>query len=75
VARSGKSSIDHPPGHNRRDDLSNVIAGAATICVQRGTYNWAARSDTLPDDPHGIEGWRRMRLSAYLLSGGAVRLW
>jgi hypothetical protein len=74
VARSGKDSIDHPPGANNHDDLANVIAGAATIAVQKGVYNMAALTDSTPSDELGIEAWRRMRLQAYLQSGGQIIL-
>jgi hypothetical protein len=70
TARGGKDSIDHAPGAH--DDLANVVAGVASICITKGTYNLAALADTLPDDPHGIEGWRRMRLANYLYSGGLI---
>jgi hypothetical protein len=37
------------------------------------SYKWVDGADA--DDPDGVEGWRRLRTSAYMLSGGTVRLW
>jgi hypothetical protein len=71
VARSGKDSIDHPPGAH--DDLANVVAGVTSFCITKGTYNMAALAGTLPDDPHGIESWRAARMANYLYSGGLIR--
>ncbi len=73
VARSGKDSIDHAPGQH--DDLANVICGAASTCVVRGTYNLDVLAGITPDDPYGIDSWRRLRLGAYLNSGGNTILW
>jgi hypothetical protein len=72
TARGGASSIDHAPGQH--DDLINVIGGACSICIVQGIYNLAAMSDSMPDDPHGIEGWRSMRRSFYYHSGGRIIL-
>ena len=76
TARGGKDSIDHAPGAH--DDVANAVAGAAHLCVVKGVYDVRAIADGLlgrtPADPHGIEHWRRMRLQAYLFSGGAIRL-
>jgi hypothetical protein len=68
TARGGRDSIDHPP--NAHDDVANVCAGLASLAITKGVYNPRAWTDDTPDDPHGIEAWRRARLSWYLHSGG-----
>jgi hypothetical protein len=68
TARGGRDSIDHPP--NAHDDVANVSAGLASLAITKGVYNPRAWTDDTPDDPHGIEAWRRARLSWYLHSGG-----
>jgi hypothetical protein len=74
TARGGRDSIDHAPGSH--DDLANAVAGAAVLAVGRSTLlpyrQWV--DGAYSDDPLGIDAWRRMRLQAYLLSGGTVRL-
>lgn len=75
--RTGRTRdvIDHPPGAH--DDVANAVAGLVATILSRGTYNISALADTAPneEDPYGVEHWRRMRNSAYIMSGGAVRLW
>jgi hypothetical protein len=72
TARGGRDSIDHPPsGH---DDLANCVAGLASILTQQPSINYAAWSDTVDSDPHGIESWRRLRQQAYLQSHGQIVL-
>ena len=70
--RTGRTrdQIDHAPGQH--DDVANAVAGAVATILAKGTYNMASLADTAPDDPHGIEGWRRMRQAAYLYSGGRI---
>jgi hypothetical protein len=68
TARGGKDSIDHPPGQH--DDIINAVAGVASICITRGIYNPSFMNDDSPDDPGGVDAWRRARLSWYLHSGG-----
>jgi hypothetical protein len=68
----GRDRIDHPP--NQHDDVVNSVAGAAALALGKGRYNLDALAGTTPDDPVGTEGWRALRLSAYLNSGGRVRL-
>jgi hypothetical protein len=72
TARGGRDSIDHGPGQH--DDIINAVAGAAALCVTQGIYNLDALADTMPNDPHGIESWRALRLSTYLYSGGTIKL-
>jgi hypothetical protein len=67
-----RDRIDHPP--NQHDDVVNSVAGAATLALGKGRYNLDALAGTTPDDPLGVEGWRSLRLSTYLNSGGRVRL-
>ena len=52
TARGGKDSIDHPSGQH--DDLSNVVAGAASLCV---TLGGSCRS--LPIVPVAMVVWRK----------------
>lgn len=68
TVRGGRDSIEHAPGQH--DDIANVVAGVGSICIVKGTYNLSALADSMPDDPYGIEGWRRARLSWYLNTGG-----
>jgi hypothetical protein len=69
----GADSIDHPPGQH--DDVANAVAGLVAQIISQGSYNLSALADTAPNDPHGVEGWRQMRLQAYMQSGGLVKLW
>ena len=72
TARGGRDSIDHgPSGH---DDLANAVAGVASLCVNQPTINYAAWSDDTPDDPQGVESWRKWRTQIYLESHGLIRL-
>jgi hypothetical protein len=70
--RSGRDSIDHPPGAH--DDIVNAVAGVASKLIAKASYNLDALADTMPDDPLGIEHWRSLRLSTYLNSGGRIIL-
>jgi hypothetical protein len=70
--RGGGSSIDHGP--NQHDDLINTVAGVASICTTKGTFNLAALTDDAPGDRYGVEGWRRLRLQMYINSGGRIVL-
>jgi hypothetical protein len=72
VARGGRDSIDHPPG--AKDDVANCVAGlAATLNSRFGgwdaSFSFVDQDDG--DDPHGIDGWRRIRLQNYLAQHGA----
>lgn len=71
-ARGGRDSIDHSPGAH--DDVVNAVAGVAAMITAKPTYNLDALADTMPDDPLGIESYRRMRYAMYLNSGGRVIL-
>jgi hypothetical protein len=76
TTRSGRDSVDHPPGGN--DDLANAVAGVATaLAADRGAYlEFCRRFNGGTDaDPDGVEAWRRLRDFAYVSSGGAVKLW
>jgi hypothetical protein len=68
TARSGKDSIDHPPGHH--DDCANAIAGLCSTIANAPSINYAAWSDRSDDDPDGVEGWRRLARSIYYNSHG-----
>jgi hypothetical protein len=68
TARSGKDSIDHPPGHH--DDCANAVAGLCSTINNAPSINYAAWSDRTDDDPDGVEGWRRLARSIYYTSHG-----
>jgi hypothetical protein len=72
--RSGKDTVDHP--RNGRDDHANCVAGVLrnlSNYLGHNKLDYSGWCDKTPDDPHGIEGWRRMRLANYLYSGGLIR--
>jgi phage terminase large subunit-like protein len=61
-------------------DVVIALAMAAHAAVKAAaessydcSYKWVDGADA--DDPDGVESWRRLRTSAYMLSGGTVRLW
>jgi hypothetical protein len=63
TARSGRDQIDHPPGSNSHDDLSNAIAGVASLLLSKASYNWDAMAGLDFDhDPLPIDAYRRRRL-------------
>ena len=69
VSRAGKDSIDHAPhGH---DDLANCVAGAAASNF--GGYDSSLRW-VLGDDDDRVAAWERVRLQAFINSGGRIRL-
>ena len=72
TARGGKDSIDHGPGGH--DDLSNCVAGLASLCVNSNEINYAAYTDER-DGEDETEAWQRWRRNAYYESGGAIKLW
>jgi hypothetical protein len=73
TGRGGRDTIDHPP--NGHDDVANAVAGVvATILAKGVPLDYRGMNGTSEADPHGVETWRRARLSAYLLSGGLVQL-
>jgi hypothetical protein len=51
TARGGRDSIDHPPGAH--DDVANAVAGAASLCVMRGSHStvgpWSGSGPDLTD--------------------------
>jgi hypothetical protein len=50
TARSGKDSIDHPPGQH--DDLANAVAGAVCTALGKGApINWGAGLEALSRMP------------------------
>jgi hypothetical protein len=73
TARSGRDSIDHPPGGH--DDLANAVAGLAVSLIDQPSINYAAWNGSAPDDPDGLAAWQRLRTQLYLQSGGTFRLW
>jgi hypothetical protein len=77
TARSGRDSVDHPPGGH--DDVANAVAGVAAALTTdpSAAYLEFCRifNGSTDADPNGVEAWRRLRDFAYVSSGGAVRLW
>jgi hypothetical protein len=87
TARSGKDSIDHGPGAH--DDIANVIAGAASLAIDKGgyrhDYNWVSGPDTdavaveIPSQPKRLhpnlsdEAFLRIRAPVALYPGGVRR--
>jgi len=70
--RVGRDQVSHP--RNAHDDLANATCGCLRTLSNYLGYDLDALAGTLPGDPLGIEGWRRLRLSMYLNSGGTIRL-
>ena len=72
--RVGKDQVTHP--RNAHDDLANAVCGCLrTLANYLGfdtSWNWAGGPSD--DDPHGVDSWKRIRLAAYLNSGGMIRL-
>jgi hypothetical protein len=68
----GQDVIDHPPGQH--DDVANSVAGLVAQIISKGSYDITAFCDKQADDPLGIEGWRSLRRSMYLQSGGQIIL-
>jgi hypothetical protein len=76
TARSGRDSIDHPPGGH--DDLANSVAGLASILTAQpfDYLNFCRRfNGDAGDDPDGTESWQRLRHNLYYESGGTYKLW
>ena len=64
----GRDTISHPDrGH---DDVANAVAGAAS---KFGGYNTSMRWVSGDDDDSG-DAWQRVRLQAFINSGGRIRL-
>jgi hypothetical protein len=75
TARSGRDSIDHAP--NAHDDCANAIAGLAAILTQQPMdYLQFCRiyNGTTPDDPDGVDSYRRLRRTLYYESAGTFDL-
>jgi hypothetical protein len=79
----GQDIIDHPPGQH--DDMSNVIAGVASLAISRGvfdtTYSFVDDADPAIDrnDPQAAEAeanrqWRQLQYTRHMLSGGGGAL-
>ena len=66
----GRDTISHPDrGH---DDVANAVAGAAALS-KFGGYDTSLRWVSGDDDDSG-DAWRRVRLQAFIYSGGHIRL-
>ena len=64
----GRDTISHPDrGH---DDVANAVAGAATLS-KFGGYDTSLRWVSGDDDG---DAWQRVRLQAFINSGGRIRL-
>jgi hypothetical protein len=76
VHRGGKDTVDHP--RNANDDHANAVCGVLRMLSNYlgydTTYGWVNGDDVNNADPYGAESWHRLRLAAYLNSGGTVRL-
>ena len=63
TARSGRDSVDHPPGGH--DDVANAVAGvAAALTTDRGAayLEFCRKFNGSTDaDRDGVEAWRRLR--------------
>jgi hypothetical protein len=71
TARGGRDSIDHPPGQH--DDVINAVAGLASMCVIKGTYNLDALAGTGEDrDKPDTDAYlhQQLRWHIFNLSGG-----
>ena len=65
----GRDTISHPDrGH---DDVANAVAGAATLS-KFGGYDTSIRWVSGDDDDG--DAWQRVRLQAFINSGGRIRL-
>ena len=66
----GRDTISHPDrGH---DDVANAVAGAAALS-KFGGYDTSMRWVSGDDDDSGA-AWQRVRLQAFINSGGRIRL-
>jgi hypothetical protein len=66
----GRDTISHPDrGH---DDVANAVAGAAALS-KFGGYDTGLRWVSGDDDDSG-DAWQRVRLQAFINSGGRIRL-
>jgi hypothetical protein len=66
--RSGKDTVDHGPRGS--DDYANALCGVAVNVSARGyidDLSWVG-------GPASSEDWQRMRLNAYIMSGGTFRM-
>jgi hypothetical protein len=66
----GRDTISHPDhGH---DDVANAVAGAAAL-PKFGGYDRSMRWVS-GDDDDSVAAWERVRLQAFINSGGRIRL-
>ena len=66
----GRDTISHPDrGH---DDVANAVAGAAALS-KFGGYDTSLRWVS-GDATTGGDAWQRVRLQAFINSGGRIRL-
>jgi hypothetical protein len=66
----GRDTISHPDrGH---DDVTNAVAGAAALS-KFGGYDTSMRWVS-GDDEDSLAAWERVRLQAFINSGGRIRL-
>jgi hypothetical protein len=70
ISAIGRDTISHPDrGH---DDVANAVAGAAALS-KFGGYDTSMRWVSGDDDDSGA-AWQRVRLQAFIKSGGRIRL-
>jgi hypothetical protein len=69
TARSGRDSIDHPPGAH--DDVGNSVAGVAAALAVGGGYHADLSWVTGPDDEHAQAKLNYL----YTLTGQGSRRW
>jgi hypothetical protein len=55
TARSGKDSIDHPPGQH--DDLANATAGALVQAASKSSYGWTKEAIGGPEPGKAFNPW------------------
>jgi hypothetical protein len=64
-ARSGRDSIDHPPGAH--DDISNALAGVASVTIG-GKYRYPSDMSWVSDS----DDFQQQRFNAHILRYGRV---
>jgi hypothetical protein len=68
TSRGGdRDSIDHAP--SQHDDVSNAVAGIVAQLIGKSRYDVFALADQAPNDPKGMEAWRRLRRNLAYESG------
>jgi hypothetical protein len=63
TARSGRDSIDHPPGQH--DDVANACAGVCAVATRYGAYDLLYQGWNEPDDRPVEDDWHAQRARRY----------